>query len=200
MLGMTTPRLLGSRARLAGTAFALLALAGCADTSTGGTPAPDGGSGAVPSVASLPGTTPTDRAAEPAVEGPLIRADTTLQEIERFNRGYQSCLHDEGYPVAAPEPDGPGEFYMDPADSSVYREAILACQSKKPESIFDRAKREHPQGVRDRLEEFVACMNSRGQNVVLLPPDGWGVSDEDAAAMNLDNTAIAECEDEVYGE
>lgn len=170
-------------------------LAGCSSASG------EAGATAAPSVASLPSTpaaqaSATATKAAAAVEGPLIRADTTTEEFERLQWIWGKCLRAQGVPGITKQ------VMMKMSDSLLtgHADAVAACASKKPERVVDRFQREHPQQAQAHLRQFIKCMQNAGQKIIFIAPDGWGVSDQQAAAgYTPDERIWAKCEQKAYG-
>jgi len=172
-------------------------IGGCSET-------PASGSATTASVASVPRTaTPTTsgtasapaRTAAAAVEGPLIRYDTSDAEVDRLYKTYNACLRREGAPV-----QGDKGLSQDPETLAKYKTELAACASKRPESVTDREKRKDPGAYRDDLRQQVKCMKSRGLDVVAIPPDGWGVTDEAAARGYVpDFRVVKQCQLKAFG-
>jgi hypothetical protein len=157
------------------------------------------GSTADASVASVVGTSsasaPT-RTKVAVVEGPLIRYDTSEAEFERLNAVYNNCLQDQGVQMVAAKKG----ISNDPATQKKYRKQITACASKKPETVPDREKRKDPSAYQDDLHEWVACMKAKGQNVILIPPDGWGLTDAAAGRGEFpDQHVVDQCQHTAFG-
>lgn len=173
--------------------LAVVLLAGC-----GGTAAEPAGAGSatIPSVASIPRSSSAPSASPtPTANRPLIRNDTSTEEVERLFAVWSSCLEDQGVPVAA----GKGGISNDPETRGRYKTELATCQSKEPEQLIDRYKREHPQQFQAQLRKFIKCMKSEGQKIIFIPPDGWGVTDEQASSgFSPDNRAITKCESQAY--
>ena len=89
---------------------------------------------------------------------------------------------------------------QDPETLARYKTEVAACASKRPESVPDRDKRKNPGAFQDHLREQVSCMRANGLEVVLIPPDGWGVSDEAAARGYVPNArVVAKCQLQAFG-
>ena len=172
-------------------------LGGCSDTPTSGT-------SAAASVASVPRTaTPTSpgtasapaRTPAAAVEGPLIRYDTSDAEADPLYQTYNACLRREGVPLKG----GKG-LSQDPETLAKYKTELTACAAKRPESVTDREKRKDPGAYQDDLRQQIKCMKARGLDVILIPPDGWGVTDEAAARGYVpDFRVVKQCQLKAFG-
>ena len=171
-------------------------LAGCSSASGG--PADP----AAASVASIPTTAAPSATARAtpspaAVAGPLIRADTTSEEIFRLHAVWGACLKNHGVPGITKETSAKLDVE---GITRKYPKAITACASKRPELVTERFAREHPQEVQAHLRQFIKCMKDDGQKIVFIPPDGWGVSDEEAASGYTPSArSQATCESKAYG-
>jgi hypothetical protein len=132
------------------------------------------------------------------VEGPLIRYDTSQEEEDRLHRVYLLCLKREGLPIQLDEHGGPiNKFAADPKKD---KKELAACASKRPETVPDREERKDPAAYQDHLREWVKCMQNKGQKVVLIPPDGWGTSDEvTASGYTPDFRIVNQCQHKVFG-
>ena len=153
--------------RLAGVVLAvglsalLVACGGAAggDGSDGG----DGGDREIPSLATGPATA-GDATETP--ERPLIRSDTSPEEVERMEAEHHRCLEEHGVKLIPP---GPGSDQPDePAAGEVSAEQIetenaahAACEHKEPERLWQRAQRLDPDYA-DKLREWVTCIRSHG--------------------------------------
>jgi hypothetical protein len=170
-------------------------LTGCSTASGDPATDPPASVASVPNTASAaraPATTPTA-----SVDGPLIRADTSYTEIERYMVAWGACLKNHGVPGITKQTS----MKMDPSLLTTYPEAAAACASKRPEQVTDRYKRQHPQAFQAHLQQFIRCMKNAGQKIVFIPPDGWGVSDEQAAAGYTPNERLSKtCEKKAYGQ
>ena len=175
----------------------LVGLLGGCSTASGG-PTTDPGMASVASVPTSAGAAarPTTAAPVATADGPLIRADTTGEEIERYLVLWEACLTAQGVPGITKQ----NAAKPDLERFAKYPKALAACASKRPEQVIDRYKRQHPQAFQAHLRQFIKCMKNAGQKIIFIPPDGWGVTDEQAAAgMNLDNSKIKRCESKAYG-
>jgi hypothetical protein len=156
-----------------------------------------GGSATIPSVASVPQSATVDpsptQTAAPTANRPLIRNDTSTEEVKRMLTVWLSCLADRGVPVSL------GKGGISSETRIRYKKELAACQTKEPEQLADRYKREHPQQFQAQLRKFIKCMKNEGQKIIFIAPDGWGVSDEQAeSGFSPDNRAITKCESQAY--
>jgi hypothetical protein len=167
-------------------------LGGCSDTPI------TAGTETTASVASIPRTGTTPATTKPvAVEGPLIRHDTSEAEIARFYQVYSNCLAAEGVPMQK----GKAGISQDPETLARYKTELTACAAKRPESVAERDQRQNPEDFPDHLRQWVSCMKSKGLDVVVIPPDGWGISDEAAARGYVpDFRVVQKCQLKVFGD
>ncbi|GIJ49258.1 hypothetical protein Val02_61440 [Virgisporangium aliadipatigenens] len=156
-----------------------------------------------PEVATLASDPATAASPSPAAaERPLIRTDTSPEEEERLWDVYLKCLADHGYTKAggdaangggssgaAPRPALP-----DPRDEELSAAAEAACGSKKPEQVWERAKRTDPQYA-DKLHAWVTCIRAQGI-------DAWE-NDGFLAFKSLppenEMKKVDECQDKAFG-
>jgi len=130
----------------------------------------------------------------PEVQGPLIRYDTSDEEEARLRRAYSACLEREGVPWASKG------VSQDRETLTKYQKQLRACASKKPESVPDREQRKNPAAFKQDLREQIRCMKDRGLDVIAIPPDGWGVTDEAAARGYVpDFTVVKQCQLKAFG-
>jgi hypothetical protein len=135
-------------------------------------------------VASLASATAVAASPSGAAERPLVRTDMSPEEEERLWDEWQRCLEQHGHP---------GKRAADAQDPKAAA-AEQACQGKRPEQVWERAKRTDPQ-YGDRLREWVTCIRSHGidaweENGFLafksLPPDDQ-------------MKKVDECQDKAFG-
>jgi hypothetical protein len=121
-------------------------LAACDGGSSTGTAADD-----KPEVATIvsSGASPSASAAS---ERPLIRTDTSVEESERLYKLYYDCLGQNGVEIDRGRPN---------QRSPKYEQARKACESKEPETIWQRAKRTDPE-YNDKLRDWVTCIRAFG--------------------------------------
>lgn len=91
-----------------------------------------------PTVASIASVPRTDSSSGPATtnaaaERPLIRLDTTQEEMERMFEAYEKCLSDHGVPSKAEQ--------VKSKKIREYPAATAACAAKQPEDYQEREKR-----------------------------------------------------------
>jgi hypothetical protein len=189
LLGARKPARLGAAILVAGL------LTGCSAAASGPPATGDPTVASVPTSAASARVTPTP-AATTAAKGPLIRADTTGEEISRFMLVWGKCLSTNGVPGITKE----NSSKIDPQLRTKYSEAWATCEGKRPELVTERFKREHPQAFQARLKKFITCMKNDGQKIIFIPPDGWGVSDEQAeAGYTPSEQSMTKCENRAYG-
>jgi hypothetical protein len=168
-------------------------LTSCSSGPSGPVGSPAATVASIPRTAAAPART---TAAAVAVQGPLIRADTSTEEVERLQLAWGLCLRDQGVPGITKQT----AQKFDVTILTKYPKAAAACASKRPETINDRYKREHPQAFQAHLRQFIKCMKDAGQKIIFIPPDGWGVSDQQAAAgYTPDERIWTRCEGKAYG-
>jgi hypothetical protein len=182
------------RYRLSALALASIGLlAGCSDA-----PITAGVSTTTAGVASIPQTGTASapaRTTPAAVEGPLIRYDTSEAEITRLYRAYSACLKKQGIPLKG----GKG-LSQDPETLARYKRELTACAGKRPEDVPHREERKDPGAFQDHLRQQVKCMKAKGLDVILIPPNGWGVSDEAAErGYEPDFRVVNKCQLEAFG-
>jgi hypothetical protein len=113
-----------------------------------------GRDGNAPDVATLTSVPPT--AVPPAATGdrPLIRADSTEEEVARMWDAYHRCVKENGgLDPNRPKPAGGVTPEMLAAEEK--------CTHVRPEHVWERAKRTDPE-YRDRLREWVMCVHAYG--------------------------------------
>jgi hypothetical protein len=133
-----------------------------------------------------------------STDGPLLRYDTTEEEETRLYATYNACLRREGVPASATKA-GMG-ISQDRETLAKYKTELIACASKKPESVPDRQKRENPAAFAQHLRQQIRCMKKAGQDVVFIPPDGWGVTDQAAARGYVpDFKVVNRCQQKAFG-
>jgi hypothetical protein len=170
-------------------------LGGCSGASNGS------GNPVAASVASLRRSTTSAGAATPsprptAVEGPLIRYDTSEVEITRMRKVYNTCLKRQGIVMQ----EGKEGISQDPETLTRYKDELAACESKRPEDFPEREKRKNPEAFQEHLAQQIRCMRRRGQDVVAIPPDGWGISDRAAArGYTPDFRVVKKCQQDAFG-
>ncbi|MFI1995914.1 hypothetical protein [Actinoplanes sp. NPDC020271] len=152
------------------TAAATLTLAaGCSGAAkTDSSPGVQGTAG----VASIQKPSAAASAETVATERPLIRLDTSEEEIKRVSDVFADCLLTNGLPKAAVMKGG---TTIDPADISdvwgplsdkVRADLKKNCASKQPEFARDRARRLDP-AYADHMEAFVKCLKDHDIKAVL---------------------------------
>ena len=168
-------------------------ISACSDTS-----APTTTSNSVASVPHSSASVPVRTTTATEVEGPLIRYDTSEEEEDRLHRAYLLCLRAQGLPIPLDQDGNPiNKFRADPKKN---KKELAACASKEPETVPDREKRKNPGVYQDHLRQWVKCMQDKGQKVVLIPPDGWGTSDEvTASGWTPDFRIVNRCQNKVFG-
>jgi hypothetical protein len=176
--------------------LAVSLLAGCA----GGSIEADAGAAATVASIPLPSTATAATAAAPdptrAATGPLIRNDSSDEQVKRWEEVWKACLEEQGVPT---DPHRSAQ-QLDSETRTRYKQEVAACQGKEPETLPVRYQREHPQQFRARLRKFITCMKNEGQKIIFIPPDAWGLTDEQAAAGDHpDHKAITKCESQAYG-
>ena len=139
---------------------AIVLLAALALTACGSPDRP----GAGPEVATLRSEAPQ---AEPSVnvedQRPLIRSDTSKDEMGRIYQVYDQCLRDHGLPG---KDLGRGLWKATvEEESGTYPEVFAACHAKAPESVIDRLKRQNYDEYSDRYHAFVTCIRNAGVDV-----------------------------------
>jgi hypothetical protein len=145
---------------------------------------------AVASVASIPDTGKPSgpaRTSTATTERPLIRLDTTPEEVDRMHDRYIKCLSENGMPSKAEQArtDNPQEY---PA-------ALAACASLEPEDYQEREKRENPTAFKDRQREQIRCMREHGL-AIETGPDGWGYTNP---ARDMGSVWDDKCERQAFG-
>jgi hypothetical protein len=112
---------------------------------------PDSGSPDVATLASgpAPAATPTARD-----DHPLIRPDTSQEELDRMYAAYNRCLKEHGLDVKQPKA-------ADAAAPSRMAAAEQQCEQIRPEQLWERAKRTDP-AYADKLHEWVKCVRAFG--------------------------------------
>ncbi|MCA2217471.1 hypothetical protein [Jidongwangia harbinensis] len=179
-----------------GLAVAVVALA--ALTACGGEPETDD------NVATIAGNGPS--AAAPAKEGagtapagggerPLIRVDTSEQEVSRLRKVWGECLKANGAEFVS-NADGSVKGIED-RTSPKQNKALAACVAKEPETVVDRAERTDPL-FKDKIRDQVTCMKSHKIDVD-LDPEGDGFSFPDGLPPDNVYKFVDECEVKVFG-
>jgi hypothetical protein len=133
---------------------------------------------------SAPGAAATTSAAR---DRPLIRLDTTPEEVDRMYAGYEKCLADHGMPSKAEQ--AKTKTLRD------YPEAIAACAAKQPEDYQEREKRENPAAFQDHQREQIRCMREHGLAIETMP-EGWGYTDP---ARDMGSAWDDKCERQAFG-
>jgi hypothetical protein len=144
--------------RLTGAALAL-ALGALLSACSGS--AADSGTGTgQDDVASLVSAAPPQASTPPAAtaERPLVRTDTSVEEEERMWATWQECLADNGGPSKASLAD---KRNADLGLDAKAKKAEAACANKRPEKVWERAKRLDP-AYADKLRDWVTCIRSHG--------------------------------------
>ncbi|MEV6632697.1 hypothetical protein AB0M54_18300 [Actinoplanes sp. NPDC051470] len=135
---------------------AALALAAC------GTSDPE--PSAKPKVATLQSAAPSAKPpADEEDKRPLIRADTSREEVGRMGEVYNRCLRDHGLPGK-----DLGHGMWKPTveeESGTHPEAFAACHGKQPEIAMERLKRQNFEEYADRYHAFVKCIQDAGVDV-----------------------------------
>ncbi|WFE26301.1 hypothetical protein O7623_23610 [Solwaraspora sp. WMMD791] len=186
-------------AALAVAACGLLAACGGGgkDPATGGTATGAQGSAGDGGVASIVGSTAPDASPSPQAERPLIRPDTSPEEVDRIYDVYWKCLEDNGLTQSgrvvggsgdSPTPTSPPKS---PEEEVAVRKAVERCAVLEPEHLSERSQRLDPT-YRDKLQVWVKCLQDRGIDAYaegdnLMLKDGLPPGDE-----------IEECEAEAF--
>src|SRR5690349_16663719 len=150
-----------SRLVTAAALSATVLVGGCAGQS--GEP---GGAGTA-SVASLPSSGAAgapSAAPSAAAQRPLIRIDTSGEEIDRMYAAYFRCLKDHGVP---------SQLALKMHGPTRYKDALAACAAKEPEDFQEREKRENPALFREHQRKQIQCMRAHGMAIV-TDPEGFG--------------------------
>ena len=135
---------------------AVLTVPGCTDS-----PAKDQGRAEVATLQSKSATAEPSAAADD--QRPLIRADTSQEEVNNMLHAYNLCLRDHGVPGV-----DVGRGFWKPteqAESGKHRAAFAACHVKDPELAVDRLKRHDYAEYADRFRAYVACVKAAGVEV-----------------------------------
>ena len=94
---------------------------------------------------------------------PLIRSDTSKDEMGRIYQVYNDCLRDHGLPG---KDLGRGMWKATvEEESGTHTEVFAACHAKEPESVIDRLKRQNYDEYSDRYHAFVTCIRNAGVDV-----------------------------------
>ena len=119
---------------------------------------------AKPEVATLQSAAPQAKpAAAEEDKRPLIRADTSEEEINRMIEAHSRCLRDQGVPGLA---TGGGTWKPTvEQESGTHAAAFAACHGKEPEPAMDRLKRQNFEEYSDRYHAFVKCLQDDGVDV-----------------------------------
>lgn len=136
--------------------LAALTVPGCTDS-----PAAEQARPEVATLQSKPATTTPSAAADD--QRPLIRADTSQEEVNKMLNAYNLCLRDQGVPG-----QDVGRGYWKPteqAEGGKHRAAFAACHVKNPELAVDRLKRHDYAEYADRFRAYVACVKAAGVEV-----------------------------------
>jgi hypothetical protein len=161
--------------------LAVASIGGCSGSST---------EVAGPSVASVPRANSSTKAAPAttaAVERPLIRLDTTPEEMDRMFDAYDKCLRDHGVPSK--------EMTVKLKTRSVDPKAQAACAGKAPDDYQEKMKREDPAGFKDKQRIQVKCMRDHGL-AIETSSDGWGYTNP---ARDMGSTWDKKCERQAFG-
>jgi hypothetical protein len=100
-------------------------------------------------------------------ERPLERDDMSNEEQNRIWAAWGRCLTDHGVPAP---PAGKANQGEDVLQQPRYANAVAACESKKPESEWDRAKRTDPEYAK-KFRALIQCIRDQG---ISVEPDGDG--------------------------
>ncbi|MFJ6074008.1 hypothetical protein ACIQFU_24745 [Streptomyces sp. NPDC093065] len=140
------------------------------------TPSPGGGSrGADPSARSS--------AAADEARRPVLRLDSSQEEIDRLWDGYWACLQARGVPMNTGRVEHPGEQAPPAQDvADQYKKQYEACRYKMPLQPVEERPETNPHYA-DDYRAYVKCLNSKGLKVheVFKPdgsPDGWTYDDD----------------------
>jgi hypothetical protein len=138
-------------------------------------------------VATIAGTAATPSASAAVSEGPLIRTDSSADEVARFYKAYSDCLLSQGFDQRqARERSG----------TPAFRKAEAACASKKPEEVWQRAKRLDPDYA-DKLHEWVQCVKVHGI-AATASEDGY-LSYANGLPDAKDQKSVDECQNKAFG-
>ena len=135
-------------------------------------------------VASIASASPTQAPAAQASERPLIRTDTSAEEVDRLYDAWGKCLEDHGVPRKG---TGTG-------DTPAQKQAAEACEPLHPESVWERAKRLDPE-YGDKLRDWVTCIRAFGI-------DAWeenGFLAFNSLPSDADQKHVDECQRKVFG-
>jgi hypothetical protein len=173
------------------------ALAGCQGAQTA---EPDG----VAAVASIAGSG-SGASDRPAAQGaadenkrPLIRADTSQAEQDRYREAWSKCLLKHGIPT---EKEAALAIHVaGSADTQKYPAAMKACILHQPEDYKDRIQRTDKAHYEDLARQEQKCIRSAGIKISHDPKDDAGVfsfTDEQQVGEGMQ---VAErCEKETFG-
>ena len=203
------------RTRTAGLSAALLtvclALTACGgNNGDGGQKASDSGVASLATPSSGGGATPSAQSSAAAVEAkrPLLRLDSSQEEIDRLWDGYWACLQAQGVPMNTGRVDHPGRQAPPVDDAKVtaqYKKQYAACLYKMPLQPVEERPETNPHYADDH-RAYVACLNAKGLKVhAVFGPDGspagltydddsTGVGDS-PASVKIDN----DCRLEAFG-
>jgi hypothetical protein len=142
----------------------VLLLAGCSGGSANG-----GATGGEPSVASVTDAKPSSGAASAQDERPLIRADTSPEEEQRFMDLYLKCLEQKGVPKKTDS-----GLKLTAAQQAKADSGYAACASKQPEDYTFRLKRTDPAAYADSRQKEARCLKSHGIAIEVDADGEWG--------------------------
>ena len=144
-------------------------------------------------VASIPRASSTsvpDRTtAAAAVERPLIRLDSTPDEIQRLFDNYTKCLDDKGVPSKKQRASS------DRVLTDKEKAGVAACAGKEPEDYQEREQREHPAAFKDKQRKQVKCMREHGL-AIETNAEGWGYTNP---ARDMGSAWDKKCERQAFG-
>jgi hypothetical protein len=166
-------------------AIVAVLLAGCGGGST-----TDGGPAGAPSVASIPDAASSSSAAPVAVERPLIRMDTSLEEQDRLVAVWLRCLDQHGHPKKSSVKREPTA-----AEKAKIKSATAACASKEPEDYKFRLQRTDPAEYADSNRKMARCLKSHGLKIEVDPDGTWGYTDP---ARDMGSPFVDECEQKAF--
>ncbi|MGW7572190.1 hypothetical protein ACWGJV_38795 [Streptomyces tendae] len=123
------------------------------------------------------GAAPSAQSSAAAVEAerPVLRLDSTQEEIDRLWDGYWACLQDRGVPMNTGRVERPGEQAPPVDDAKVtaqYKKQYAACLYRMPLQPVEERPETNPHYADDH-RAYAGCLKSKGLKVhEVFGPDG----------------------------
>jgi hypothetical protein len=181
-------------------------LTGCGGSTSAGDPGPP------PTVASVdtqPPAAPDATQAQPGPDArPVLRPDSTNEDMDRVYGAWSDCLHKHGVPSRWKGGDVSASKVLQDARTNnpkKFASADKACASKEPEDYKDRLRRQDPTDYQERGRSYLKCLKDK--NVKFTPATGKDNPDNDPMAISFDDgvsvargmDASSQCEKVAFG-